>query len=280
MKLSAAQIAGYASQAGFPAAQIPTAVAVALAESGGNTDDQGDVILQTAKWGPSVGLWQIRSLKGEALSSAAGADRYRDASKLTDPTFNAQAARAIWGEAGGWSPWSTYPGTYLMYLPQARAAAKAPAAIGTGTSSGTATMGSVQTVGFGDTLGGALGLVVPGAPLALDLLTSPRDTLDAAKQGLGLLANVLGFIAKAAAWLADPGNWLRIIKVWVGTWLVVLGLAITAWPALSPVVNAAATVIPAGKVAKVAGAAKSAGGAAKAAKAAAAPAAAPAPAAA
>jgi hypothetical protein len=257
VKLTPAQIAGYAAGAGFPSAQIPTAVAIALAESGGNPDDLGDVSLETARWGPSVGLWQIRSLKPAALAKASGADQFRDAAKLPDPAFNAQAARAIYGESG-WHPWSTYPGTYLLYLPQGRAAAAAPATSSAPTSSATDSLGSIQPAGFLGDAGKALGLISPlGIPLGL--LGNPGDMFGAAKQGVGLLANLVAFLAKAAVWMSDQNNWLRIIKVYAGSWLVLLGLAMTAWPALGPVVNAGATVIPAGKVAKVAAGAKAAG---------------------
>ncbi len=253
MKLTAPQIAGYAAGAGFPSGQIPTAIAIALAESGGDTEARGDVALQTTTWGPSVGLWQIRSLKPAALAKASGADSYRDAAKLTDPVFNAAAARAIYAERG-WAPWSTYPGAYLLHLPRAKAAAQSPAPVGGGAAA-PAGGGTVQPVGLVDDLGK---LLLPGT-VVLDALgvDSVQDMLGAAKQGVGLLGNLVAFIAKAAAWMADPGNWLRVLKVWVGSWLVVLGLALTAWPAASKVAGVAANVVPAGRAAKAAGAARS-----------------------
>src|SRR5208282_634628 len=52
--LSASEIAGYASAAGFSGPDLQVAVAVALAESSGNPSAIGDLTL-----GVSVGLWQI-----------------------------------------------------------------------------------------------------------------------------------------------------------------------------------------------------------------------------
>jgi hypothetical protein len=59
--------------------------------------------LQDAKWGPSIGLWQIRSLKAES-----GTGSPRDATRLKDPRFNAQAMRAISGGGDSFTPWTTY----------------------------------------------------------------------------------------------------------------------------------------------------------------------------
>ena len=64
--LSPAAIYTLARNAGLSAAAATTATAVALAESGGRTDAVGDVGLEDATWGPSVGLWQIRSLKAQS----------------------------------------------------------------------------------------------------------------------------------------------------------------------------------------------------------------------
>jgi hypothetical protein len=110
--LSPGQIYALAIGVGLPAGQATIATAVALAESGGRTDAIGDVGLENATWGPSVGLWQIRSLKAET-----GKGTPRDASRLTDPQFNAQAMRAISGNGQSFTPWSTYKnGSYKKQL--------------------------------------------------------------------------------------------------------------------------------------------------------------------
>src|SRR5205085_11165321 len=100
--------------AGFSAANAAVATAIALAESGGRTEAQGDLGLQNGTWGPSVGLWQIRSLKAET-----GKGTPRDASKLTDPQFNAQAAYVISNGGANFKPWTTYTnGAYKKKLDQ------------------------------------------------------------------------------------------------------------------------------------------------------------------
>lgn len=88
----------------FPAAEVVTATAVGLAESNGRTEAQGDLTIQTSKWGPSVGVFQIRTLWDHR-----GTGDTRDIDALTDPLFNAAAARTIFDGAGGrWTPWGAY----------------------------------------------------------------------------------------------------------------------------------------------------------------------------
>jgi hypothetical protein len=112
------QLAAVARRAGcWRGGELPIAVAVALAESGGRTGVHGDVRLQGGGWGPSVGLWQIRS-----LTAQAGTGGQRDQEANTDPAVNARHACQIW-QAEGWGPWSTWRhGTYRLYLARARKA--------------------------------------------------------------------------------------------------------------------------------------------------------------
>lgn len=128
--LSPAQIAGVATEAGFPPSALPTAVAVALAESGGgntnaldNTSNPSAPNYHTPGEGDSPefseGLFQINVL---AHPSYASED-------LANPLTNAEAAEQIWA-ADGWSPWSTYTqGTYENYLGAATQGAQAPAQV-------------------------------------------------------------------------------------------------------------------------------------------------------
>lgn len=119
VQLSAAQIAGYASNVGFSGNDLVFAVAIALAESGGRTGVQGDLTLAPTN-GPSIGLWQINT-GSHAHPELAGQD-------LTDPQVNANAAYAIYKSAGySFAPWSTFGnGAYTKYLQQAVAAAGLP----------------------------------------------------------------------------------------------------------------------------------------------------------
>lgn len=112
--LSPAQIYTLAINAGLSPMKATTATAVALAESGGRTDAEGDVGIQTSKWGPSIGLWQVRSVKAEY-----GTGGTRDASRLKDPAFNAASMVSISGTGGNWRPWSVFTsGSYKKYLAQ------------------------------------------------------------------------------------------------------------------------------------------------------------------
>jgi lysozyme-like protein len=99
--LDEARIAELARNAGFPGPTIAKAVAVARCESGFRTGAVGDVALVDLSWGPSIGLWQIRSRHGDF-----GTGRSRDASRLSDPTFNARAAYAISNGGTNWGAWS------------------------------------------------------------------------------------------------------------------------------------------------------------------------------
>jgi len=110
--LTGAQVYKLATDAGLSPAAAAIATAIAKAESGWRTDAMGDTTLTTSTWGPSVGLWQVRSLKAET-----GTGRTRDASRLTDPAFNARSMVAISGGGQNWKPWSVFTsGAYRKYL--------------------------------------------------------------------------------------------------------------------------------------------------------------------
>lgn len=67
------------------------------------------------KWGPSVGLWQIRTLRDPA--AWGGNDRLRDLDELRDPVAQARAAFAISKGGTDWTPWSTWRnGSHTAYL--------------------------------------------------------------------------------------------------------------------------------------------------------------------
>lgn len=105
-------IAQYAYNAGFRGPALVDAVAIAMAESGGRPDAMGDVGLQDQTWGPSVGLWQIRS-----VNKQKGTGGVRDVSRNTSPTNNAAAAYNISGGGKSFGAWSTYTnGAYKQFL--------------------------------------------------------------------------------------------------------------------------------------------------------------------
>lgn len=74
----------------------------------------GDLTKVDVKWGPSIGLTQIRSLRDPSSGNAA--DTWRVASKLSDPHFNATAAWVISKKGTDFTLWSTFThGSYMPY---------------------------------------------------------------------------------------------------------------------------------------------------------------------
>jgi len=108
------------SAKGFSGKALQTAFAITLAESSGRPGAVGDVELQDAKWGPSYGLFQVRSLKDWKAYS----EPYRDGSRLRNPSFNAAAGYTISSKGRNFNPWSTYTsGSFVKYLKEAQTAA-------------------------------------------------------------------------------------------------------------------------------------------------------------
>jgi hypothetical protein len=121
--LNADQIAQHAYRAGFRGEALTTAVAVALAESGGNAHAHNGRPPDN-----SYGLWQVNMLGG------MGPERrrqfhLRSNDQLFDPDANAKAAYAISSHGKSFRPWSTYTnGAYRKHLAEARKAAHKAAA--------------------------------------------------------------------------------------------------------------------------------------------------------
>jgi hypothetical protein len=118
-KLSAEQIARHAYAAGFRGQGLTTAVAVALAESGGRTTAHN-----ATPPDDSYGLWQINML------GALGPERrhqyhLKSDDRLFDPDTNARVANSISSDGHDFTPWSTYTnGAYKDHLTAARKAAQ------------------------------------------------------------------------------------------------------------------------------------------------------------
>lgn len=101
------EIAAAAARAGWAKTDLPVAVAVALAESSGNT------AAHATKGEDSRGVWQINV---QAHPEYAAQDLY-------NLDTNAAAAYAIWKKSG-WGPWSAHNnGSYLLYMGRGLAAA-------------------------------------------------------------------------------------------------------------------------------------------------------------
>lgn len=118
--LSTDQIVNLAESAGFQGSDLATAVAVALAESSGNTQ----AVNQNEPHGASYGLWQIYLYAHPSF----------DPNQLVnDPQYNANAAYQVYREAGSsFRPWTTFnSGKYRGFLPgvEVTIAAMSPAPI-------------------------------------------------------------------------------------------------------------------------------------------------------
>lgn len=114
-KLSPAQIAEHAHEAGFRGQDLTVAVAVALAESGGNTKAHNPVPPDD-----SYGLWQVNMIG--SLGPARRDEFHLDSNReLFDPAENARAAWEISGHGRSFQPWTTYTsGAYKQYVDDAR----------------------------------------------------------------------------------------------------------------------------------------------------------------
>ncbi|XVS62544.1 type VII secretion target [Actinosynnema sp. CA-299493] len=130
-KLSPEQIARHAHDAGFRGQDLTIAVAVALAESGGDPRAHNATPPDN-----SYGLWQINMLgsMGPARRDEFGLESNRD---LFDPAENARAANEISGDGRSWTPWSTYTnGAYKRHLDEARRGVEALKRGGSGSGGG------------------------------------------------------------------------------------------------------------------------------------------------
>lgn len=210
---------------GFSHDQAQLMAAIALAESGGNANAVGDQNLVSGTWGPSIGLWQIRSLHAQR-----GTGKERDGSRLTDPAFNARSARIVY-ESQGFRAWSVYSsGAWAKHAKAVSAA-----------------------VGKSD--GGA----VPGVPDVFDLpgVDRPGDVVGVVGAGVATAGTgVLGGLDAIGAFfgaLGQRGTWVRVLQVVGGSGLVVGGLAFLGKDVAGAAVKVAADVIPAGRAAKAAG---------------------------
>lgn len=110
--LTDAQLAGLARAAGFPEAQLNTAVAVALAESGGRVNA---INTNPSPVTYDIGLWQINETAHPS---------YNKQMLGINPIFNATAAKEIWqaanAGAGAWTPWSAFKnGSYSKFSARA-----------------------------------------------------------------------------------------------------------------------------------------------------------------
>ena len=104
--------------AGFTGEPLAIILGITYMESwdstrlGGYADAVGDLTLIGPKWGPSLGLAQIRTLRNPYIWGPL--DRWRDAVKLQVLSFQAAASWAISKQGTDFTDWSVFNhGTYL-----------------------------------------------------------------------------------------------------------------------------------------------------------------------
>lgn len=173
---SVEQVADLAYGVGMRGDALAMAVAVARPESGNgappgmwaNMHAVGDTRLETAKWGPSIGGWQVRSVNAERSKGTT-----RDELALAEPGHQARAMREISGDGRSWQPWTTArDGKHRPYLAEARKAAAAREAQG-GTGSVGASSSSGSTTGAAPAAEVSPDVTIPTAALAVNYV-APR----------------------------------------------------------------------------------------------------------
>lgn len=171
--LSPAQIAGYASAAGFTGSQVLIMTAIALGESGGRTD-----ITHANKDGSTdYGVWQINSVHSDILATG----------NWSDPAANARMAYAVWKKQG-YRAWSVYKsGLKAEHLTAASQGARTPI-----------TPQTLPTASIPNPLDG------------LAKLTDPHMWLRIAMFQAGVLLLVLGFVS--LAWGNLPASVKSVTK--------------------------------------------------------------------
>lgn len=107
---SPAEIALVAARAGWRGLDLTVAVAVALAESRGNSNAHAVNSREDSR-----GLWQMNIKAHPEMASL----------NLYDPETNAKAAYGLW-KSQGWGPWSAHNNNaYLLFMPVAQVAVQA-----------------------------------------------------------------------------------------------------------------------------------------------------------
>lgn len=214
------EIAGYAYAAGLRnPSKIAMAVAIAMAESGGNPKAYNGKGRDE-----SYGLWQI-NMKASEVGDRRAALGIASNEALYDPLVNARAMVKISNSGANWKPWSTYPLRAAAYLPPATAATAAFLANpSTAAQYAEAAAGEVS-----DATG--LGALAQGFTEAVQ---TPLRVMN---------------------WLTEPGTWVRIALGVLGGAMVIGGAFLFARPATEGAAGAVMKVLPTGKVGALVGAA-------------------------
>lgn len=222
-KLTATQIAMVAWNIGIhDEPTMARAVAVALAESGGNTNAHNP----NANTGDnSYGLWQINMLgaMGPARRKQFDIAKNED---LFNPATNAKAMMILSNYGRNWAPWSTFKNNaYMKHINIAKAAAKDVVGKAKAASPSNPLQHLFDVAGMaGNVVGGAVGSVASGLDIG-GTITASVNSIGASFMRLGLnvfaviLASVLiilaivimlraplGKAASTVAGVAGPGK--------------------------------------------------------------------------
>lgn len=159
--LSDAELMGVVTRAGWTGDDAITAFAVARAESGGRPAAVND---KNSNGSSDYGLFQINSIHTQLLASG----------NKFDANDNARMAMQVWKEAGNkWTPWSVYNSrSYVMFTPQAKAAAGSTANIVNASSTSSSDESSSLTNITDPAMWLRIGYFVAGAALILALAAS------------------------------------------------------------------------------------------------------------
>lgn len=192
MAASAGDLATAAARAGFRGKDLAVAVAVALAESRGDTRAHHVTGREDSR-----GAWQINIKAWPEFATA----------NLYDLDTNAKAAFSIW-QRKGWGPWSTHnSGAWLLFWPVAQMAAESNVVKRLNSDPGSVA-GDLANVGDAVT-GGAV---------------------SAAGDMLGAVQTAAGSLVKAGGWLGDRNNWVRVAQVTAGGAVLVGGVLVLVRP--------------------------------------------------
>lgn len=198
-KLTDAQRANWARQAGFSEALIPTAVAISIAENDTGAVDRVS-ILPNSDGSRDYGMWQI--------NDKAHADLFARFPQWWS-VQNANMARAVYDEAGqSWRPWTTYKtGAYKAHMARGEAAAKAA--------------GPTAQAPYEEQWD------IPVVTDTVDAIAAVAETLRGIGNGIKSAA---GAVFKAGAWAAKPESWQRVALVVAGGGLLIVGMTLVLKP--------------------------------------------------
>lgn len=194
-------IAYLAMQNGIRGDAIQIAVAISLAESGGN---ETAVSPKNADGTIDVGLWQINST--HKTSHPTWTSEW-----LKVPSNNAKAMATLSGNGSKWTDWVAYTnGKYKNFMKTAEGAV------------------AIAAVEHGN-IDFHPGDIVDAAS---DVISGATSTFDAMKDIASAALSFIDLIGKGVAWITDSNNWLRVTQVGGGVALALIAATIVAKPVI------------------------------------------------